>query len=200
MGYTTDFEGRLKLSRPATAAEVDFINKFSNSRRMRRNTDIVMANFKGKDGLPFVFTPTPAQAKAIKALEKSGLLVTVSPKESADTRTPLEIYGQQGEYYVGDKEDNSVLDSNNPSSTQPGLWCQWVLSKDGKELMWDGGEKFYNYVEWLEYMIKNFFEPWGIKLDGVITWSGEDRGDIGSIKVVKNKVTAKPAKPATIKY
>ena len=140
---------------------------------MRRNTDLVMANFKGKHGLPLVFTP------------------------EQDTRTPLEIYGQQGEYYVGDTKDNSILDINTPSSTQPGLWCQWVLSKDGKELMWDGGEKFYNYVEWLEYMIKNFFEPWGIKLDGVIKWSGEDREDIGSIKVVKNKVTAKPA---TIKY
>lgn len=197
MGYSTDFNGSFTLSRTATATELDYINKFSNSRRMRRNTDIVMANFKGKDGLPFVFTPTPAQVKAIKALEKSGLQVIVSSKENIDTRTPLEIYGQQGEYYVGDTEDNSVLDINDPSSTQPGLWCNWVITKDGMSLKWNGAEKFYNYVEWLNYLIENFFKPWGIKLNGEVTWSGEESSDIGKINIKNNKVTVRNG---TIRY
>ena len=195
MGYSTEFAGRLNLSRPATATEVAYINAFSQSRRMRRNTDILMQKYNGKGGLPLIFKPTPAQKRAIKSLEKSGLLVNVQPV--SDTRTALEIYGQQGEYYVDDIDDNSVLDLNSPSSTQPSLWCQWVLTEDGTQLKWDGGEKFYDYVEWMEYMIKNFFAPWGIKLNGTITWSGEDSDDIGSIKVVNNKVTTKVA---TIRY
>jgi len=196
MGYSTDFSGSLKLSRPATAQEVAYINALSHSRRMRRNTEILMKELKGKGGLPFVFKPTPAQARAIKALEKSGLLVVVTPKDNTDTRTDLEIYGKEGEYYTGD-DSIGVLDQNSPASTQPGLWCQWVLSKDGTELKWDGGEKFYEYVAWMEYLIANFFIPWGIKLNGKITWSGEDSEDLGVIKVVNNKVTAKEA---TIKY
>jgi hypothetical protein len=196
MGYSTDFEGRFKLSRPATAAEVAYINKFANTRRMRRNTETLYKEMAGKDGLPFVFTPTPAQAKAIKVLEKSGLQVITTPKDNTDTRDMLQVYGQQGEYYVGD-DSIAVLDQDSPSSTQPGLWCQWILSKDGTELMWYGGEKFYEYVAWLEYLIKHFFAPWGIVISGSVRWGDEDSNDKGTIKVTKNVVTSKQA---TIKW
>ena len=59
---------------------------------------------------------------------------------------------------------------------------------------WDGGEKFYNYVEWLEYLIQHFFDKWGVKLNGEITWEGEDSGDMGKIVVVDNVVTVKVAR------
>lgn len=35
----------------------------------------------------------------------------------------------------------------------PGIWCQWIINDDGC-LCWNSGEKFYNYVEWLEYLKK----------------------------------------------
>jgi hypothetical protein len=38
-------------------------------------------------------------------------------------------------------------------------------------------------------MIKHFFKPWGITLDGEIEWQGEDRSDMGKIVVEDNDVT-----------
>ena len=42
---------------------------------------------------------------------------------------------------------------------KPSIWLQWEITKqDGKYyLEWDGGEKFYEYVKWLEYVIKYIF-------------------------------------------
>ncbi len=103
-------------------------------------------------------------------------------------------YGTQGEYFVGglgfagQDTDASVIEGNYPPDTQPALWCQWVLNDEGTELMWDGGEKFYSYVEWLEYLIKNFFSVWGITLNGKVDYQGEDSRDLGSITVVDNVV------------
>jgi hypothetical protein len=174
MGYTTDFFGILTLSRTATNEEVDYINKISGTRRMKRDVKKLFRLYDGKHGNPFA-------------------------------KTREEIYGNEGEYFVGgqgsygQENDKSVIDHNLPpgqnnwscnvENGQPGLWCQWILSSDGTTLEWDGGEKFYNYVEWLQYLIKHFFEPWGIKLIGEITWNGEDREDIGKIVVDENNVT-----------
>lgn len=174
MGYTTDFNGGLLLSRPATEVEKNYLDKFSDTRRMKRDVEKLHEMFKGEHGNPFA-------------------------------KTREEIYGVDGEYFVGglgsmgQTADASVIDQNCPPGQekpwllengdgQPGLWCQWVLNGDGTELEWDGNEKFYNYVEWLEYMIKHFFKPWGITLDGQIFWVGEDSSDQGIIKVKNNKV------------
>lgn len=70
-----------------------------------------------------------------------------------------------------------------------GFWCQWVPTDDGTGIEWDGGEKFYNYTAWLEYLIDNFFRPNGIMLNGTVTFVGEEDGDVGSITVEDNKVT-----------
>ena len=87
-----------------------------------------------------------------------------------------------------------------PPKTQPGLWCQWVPTEDGFGLEWDGNEKFYYYVEWLEYLINKVF-PWILEdgdeplvLNGEIEWYGEDREDMGKIFVHNNVVTTKEAK------
>lgn len=76
----------------------------------------------------------------------------------------------------------------------PGFWCQWVPNSEGTAIEWDGGEKFYNYVEWIEYLIQHFFEPWGVKLNGEVEWSGEESDDLGLISVKDNVVTVKQGK------
>jgi predicted phosphohydrolase len=53
---------------------------------------------------------------------------------------------------------------------------------------WDGGEKFYNYTEWLVYLINKVLAPNGYVLNGVVEWSGEETGDVGEITVEDNKV------------
>jgi hypothetical protein len=44
--------------------------------------------------------------------------------------------------------DLSIIDHNYPPENQPGLWCQWIPNEDGTAICWDGGEKFYNSIEW----------------------------------------------------
>ena len=91
--------------------------------------------------------------------------------------------GDEGQYFIGDR-DASVIHINMPPVGQPGLWCQWMIEED--MLMWDGGEKFDEYEEWLNYLIKNFFEPLGYVLNGDIEWQGEEYDDFGVIHVVDN--------------
>lgn len=105
-------------------------------------------------------------------------------------------YGIEGEFFVdgkgsfGQDNDASVIDNNRPPKTQPGLWCQWTPSEDGKGIEWDGGEKFYEYIPWLEYIIKNFLAPKGYVLNGTVKWQGEEMGDRGKIMVKDNVVTS----------
>lgn len=186
MGYSTYFTGSLELSRELFAREKDYINNFSRTRRMKRDVDVLMEMYDGKYGHP-------------------------TPK----TNTPEDIYGVDGEYFVRDERDKSILDFNMPPGQlssddepdfnkrwdinqerikygvcQPGLWCQWIINEDN-ELEWDGGEKFHYYTEWLKYLIRHFFEPWGIKLNGEIEWKGDDPDDIGIIRVKDNVVEEK---------
>lgn len=148
------------------------------------------------------------------------------PGMTLETNTPEEVYGNDGEYYVGDVVPESVIDYNKPPGhilqgkgndlslnevwtenvrlskkglCQPGLWCQWEVKRDWKMpsntcLFWDGGEKFYNYVEWLNYLIKHFFSKWGIVFNGSIEWQGEDSSDKGIIVVEDNVVKIGTAK------
>ena len=109
-------------------------------------------------------------------------------------------YGIEGEFYVdgtgwaGQDSDKNVINYNRPPSTQPGLWCQWIPTDDGSELVWNGGEKFYNYVEWLQYLIDKILAPRGYTLNGECQWFGEERDDVGVIIVKNNKVTTKVGK------
>lgn len=73
--------------------------------------------------------------------------------------------------------------------TMPEAYMQWVSNDDGTALVWDGNEKFYDYVHWLRWLIKHFLKPKGIDLNGTLQWQGEEVGDVGVIKVVDNKVT-----------
>jgi hypothetical protein len=106
-------------------------------------------------------------------------------------------YGIDGEFYVdgtgdfGQDDDGTVVDHNKPPRTQPSLWCQWIPTEDKLHIEWDGGEKFYSYIEWLKYIITNFLEPKGYSLNGKVHWYGEDREDNGIIVVKDNKVSTK---------
>lgn len=103
-------------------------------------------------------------------------------------------YGIQGEFYVdgkgmaGQDHEENIINYNTPPSTQPGLWCQWRPTDDGKGIEWDGGEKFYNYVEWLQYLIDKILAPKGYVLTGDVEYRGEESDDMGVISVNKNKI------------
>lgn len=75
------------------------------------------------------------------------------------------------------------------ADTHPNSYNQWAPTYDGMGLEWDGGEKFYNYIEWLEWLITYYFAPRSITLNGVLQYQGEEISDVGYIEVVNNKVT-----------
>ena len=112
-------------------------------------------------------------------------------------------FGKDGEFFVdgggdaGQADEPSVVDFNTPPGTQPGLWCLWVPTEDGKRLVWDEGEKFYEYVPWIKYLIVKILEPRGYTVHGEVFWEGEESGDKGIIVVKKNKVSTRKAKPVS---
>ena len=86
MGYTTDFHGQISIDPPLNPTEIEYINKFNDTRRMNRTN---------------------------------------------------------GPYYVGgtgmggqDHEDD-IQDYNSPPTGQPGLWCNWCATEDGKFIEWE---------------------------------------------------------------
>jgi len=98
---------------------------------------------------------------------------------------PINYYGVDGEFYHGD-ENSSIINNNEPPRTQPGLWLQWVIEEDS--LYWDEGEKFYNYVEWLQYLIDKIFKPNDVIVNGKVEWFGEECDDTGEIIVTDNTI------------
>lgn len=113
MGYTTDFEGKLKLSRALTVPEYNELK-------------------------------------------------------------------QLGEGY--EKEDYAKLNPEHPDS-----YLQWVPTQDGLGYCWNDGEKFYDYAEWLQWIIDNWFKPKKITLMGRINYQGEEIGDVGYLEVLEDQ-------------
>ena len=116
------------------------------------------------------------------------------------SKGPLFVRGS-GAYGQGDDED--IIDNNRPHPDQPGLWCQWTPSNEGHDLEWDGGEKFYNSVEWMRYIIDHFLKPGAIAknalpflqanhvCNGEIEAEGESGDDHWKLVVENNKVGEK---------
>ena len=155
MGYTTEFFGEFELDKELTPAQIDYLKAFNDTRRMIRD-------------------PVIAEGYSDPKREAVGLPI-----------------GNQGAYFVGNEEDmgqikdSSVLDYNMPPKEQPGLWCHWKPGgqeeAEESHIGWDGGEKFYEYTGWLQYIALHFLEPWGIGLTGEVTWRGEESDDRGII-------------------
>jgi hypothetical protein len=97
-------------------------------------------------------------------------------------------HGVDGEFYVG-RDDSTIHDYNKPPSTQPGLWCHWLLdAEDRRSIHWNGSEKFHSYVPWLKYIVNRVLVPRGYVLEGRVEWQGEDPKDRGEIRVEGNRV------------
>jgi len=114
----------------------------------------------------------------------------------------LSGYGVEGEFFVGNTENfgqnktPDVVDYNSPPSTQPSLWCQWLLQEDNQTIEWNGAEKFYMYIEWIKYLIDKILKPRGYFVNGEVYWFGEDREDLGKIIIKNNDVTIKTGRIA----
>ena len=70
----------------------------------------------------------------------------------------------------------------------PDTYCQWEITKDRLHIKWDGGENFYDYVEWLQWLIDNKLKPAGLTLSGSVKFHGEEVEDCGTIAIVDGRV------------
>lgn len=61
-------------------------------------------------------------------------------------------------YWAPDLVD--VIDLNEPPEGQPGLWCEWTPTPDGRQIVWNHGtNKFTFSAQWLDYLISQFLAP-----------------------------------------
>ena len=79
----------------------------------------------------------------------------------------------------------------NYSKVYPSSYNQWVLNTDADAIVWNGAEKFYEYVEWLQWLIDNFFCIKALFISGTVLWQGEEVGDVGEITVKNNIVSTR---------
>jgi hypothetical protein len=152
MGYTTEFSGHISVNPPLNPLEIEFLTKFSGTRRM---------------------------------------LCHQGP-----------YYVNRGGFAGQDHSDKQIIDYNRPPVGQPGLWCHWVPSSEGRYIEWDEAEKFYNSVEWMKYLIEHFVGenpkarkdlPFltGHVLNGTILAQGENIHDRWQLSVDNNQVSVK---------
>lgn len=103
--------------------------------------------------------------------------------------------GVDGEFFFFDDGNygqdafmESVVDSNKPPSTQPSLWCQWLLADDNQTIVWNMEEKFYEYTKWIEYLIEKILAPNGYLVNGSVAFRGDEFDDFGVIIIEDNHV------------
>ena len=161
MGYNTDFCGRFELDKPLTKEHAQMLLDFSKTRHYKRDPEIV----KQLD---------PDWKKHILAHGVEDDL------------------GPDGVFYLSPDRSDSYstharttrhTDYNAVAESAPGLWCQWIPTRDNIGIEWDYGEKFYDYEEWINWLIKNFFRPNGYTLSGRVSFCGESFEDVGLLYV-----------------
>lgn len=77
-------------------------------------------------------------------------------------------------------------DEDDPA--MPSTYNQWNLTRDCQGIEWDGNEKFYDYEEWLQYLIDKVLTPADVNLLGSVAFSGEDVKDVGLLAIENGKV------------
>lgn len=170
MGYTTSFSGSFTIDKPVDEETYDLLHGLASTRRMKRD---------------------------IRQLGRRVYVGKVKRVTKEIAEQWKKEFGEEGEFWVGDSQNSGqghaqdIVDYNTPPKTQPGLWCSWGIQEDRQTIEWDGGEKFYKYVEWIKYFIEKILAPRGYKLNGVVTWQGEDDEDAGQIEIVDNVVSEK---------
>ena len=98
--------------------------------------------------------------------------------------------GPEGAYFIGDgqprRDDPSVLAYNHPPAGQfSSLNCNWAPTPDGTALE-NIATPAEDYVQWLDYLLKHFIQPWGYVLNGRVHYQGEDPHDHGFLVVEDN--------------
>lgn len=85
-------------------------------------------------------------------------------------------------------KEKNILDWLSDTETDISWYCQREVSNDWLSLEWDWWEKFYDYVEWMEIIMRKYLTPRWVLANGKIQWQGEEIWDIWLINVEDNIV------------
>lgn len=172
MGYTTYFFGQFQLNKQLTPELSTYLKNFANMRHYTRNFETLKKNRKR------INLPTASWRKHHASGAHRGRQF-----RRQRNRKNLNPFSHSDE-----PKENYCIKYNQPQEGCPGLWLQWIPNETDDAIEWDEGEKFYRYTEWLEFLIKNIFEPNGYVLNGTVGYEGEDSDDFGDIICENNKV------------
>ena len=84
---------------------------------------------------------------------------------------------------------NKNCNERHDGAGYPGIWCDLEVNEEGDSIQWNGSEKTYALPEWFAYLIKDFFQPAGLTLNGTMDAAGEEVDDRWQLRIVDNKVT-----------
>lgn len=183
MGYSTDFNGGFKFSKPLTKEQKNYLIAFNGTRRMKRNSaKLAFIKDELREAVNLPIGEEGAFFVAGKGFGGQDRDDTILDYNETPGSIPYDLTNFSEGYALNEKLGREA-------KRQPSLWCQWTANEDGTELIWDGSEKFYSYVSWLNYLIVHIFNKWDIKLNGLIFWKGEEENDNGSITIMDNVIT-----------
>jgi hypothetical protein len=176
MGYDVDYIGHFDLNKQLTDEHAQFIKDFARTRHYLRAWKPEEEN-----GIWWV-DPEDKYSPVWNDPEFLEFLNTTKIKnlEKARSEYTTKRWG--------------CIDYNKTNTGMPDLWCQWIPTDNNWCIIWDGGEKFYKGIKWLEFIIENYLKPWGYVLNGnvlVKDYGNNESGD-GQLIVEDNKITFIP--------
>lgn len=199
MGYTTEFSGGWTVTPPLKPEHLAYLKQFAEIRHMRRDADkaeLLPDPLRLAVGLPIGFEGAYYVGTADKIASQSSSAPSVLDGNEPPGCPPMPPPKNPANT-MGDFSTRYTTQLQLKAHAQalglcvPGLWNQWVPNNEGDEISWDGGGKFYEYVEWIEYLLTHFLIPWGYVLNGEVYWDGEGSDDRGVIAITNNEVRVK---------
>lgn len=94
---------------------------------------------------------------------------------------PLDSETYELLWALWEKYDTDSFPGEPPNRYESWRFCQWIPTEDRMHIEWDGGEKFYKYLEWINYINDEILIPRGYILSGSVSYQGEDDEDFGAI-------------------
>ena len=87
------------------------------------------------------------------------------------------------------KELLDIEDNPDLAEQKTGIsgYMQWVPSATLDGIVWNQGEKFYDYIKYMDWVC-GWLKERGISANGELHWRGEDMRDTGRIVVTDNVV------------
>jgi len=169
MGYSTWFTGNLKLDKRLAPHHLAYLQAFNEAPHVRWDVELLKNE------------PDPVREAVGLPLGEYGCYVTGHGFKYDEYNYPP-FWQDPGRA----ETDPAYIDRECPGTPNPN--CGWRPSDDGTELI-AYVDKFWGYIEWLQYLLDHFLIPWGYVLNGKMTWQGEYEEDKGALIVEHNVIT-----------